>query len=246
MKSEAEDSIFDQVMNTFNDTVGSVSDGILAAFALGTTASAIAGALQFEAFDSLIPKMIEPLQIAYNDAGEDALSSLEVTDDALFGLLHEDARAFAEDRAAELVGKRVVAGTIVDNPDARWAITESTRDGLRALIETAYSDGFSPAVLKSRIEDAYAFSKQRARLIAKTETAKASVQGTMAGWKRSGLVQGKEVLLSDDHDIDDECDQAADAGVIPVDDDFPSGDDGPPFHPLCNCSLIAELIPEGD
>lgn len=144
------------------------------------------------------------------------------------------------------MGKRVVNGIVIENPDARWAITESTRDSLRTLVESAYSDGFSPAQLKTKIQDNYGFSPQRAKLIAKTETAKASVQGSLGGWKRSGLVQGKESLLSDDHDLDDECDENVGAGVVPLDEDFPSGDDGPPYHPGCNCSVVAELIPEGE
>jgi hypothetical protein len=31
----------------------------------------------------------------------------------------------------------------------------------------------------------------------------------------------------------EECQENADAGLIPIDEPFPSGDDCPPFHPSC-------------
>jgi hypothetical protein len=223
-----------------------IGDDVVDAYELGVTASKIADSLQFDLFTDLIPELTSPLEAAFNEAGEDAFGTLDITEEKLFGLVHEDARVFAESRAAELVGKRIVNGVVIDNPDARWAITDSTRDGLRSLVESAYKDGLSPDKLKTAIQEAYGFSRQRAKLIAKTETAKASVQGTMAGWKRSGMVEGKSSLLSDDHDFDDECNDNEDVGVIALDEDFPSGDDGPPYHPGCNCSLVAELIPQGE
>jgi len=46
---------------------------------------------------------------------------------------------WARKRTAELVGMvRGIGGAIVPNPDARWAISEATRDGIKQII----SDGF--------------------------------------------------------------------------------------------------------
>lgn len=63
--------------------------------------------------------------------------------------------------------------------------------------------------------------------------------GSLAEWQESGVVTGKEALLSNDHDYEDECDDNADAGVIALDEAFPSGDDTAPFHVHCECDVAA-------
>lgn len=191
--------------------------------------------------DRLVESFTEAIKSVATQGALKALKSLKVTDEVRFNLANENAASWARDRGAELVGRKWVDGELVANPDARWAITDSTRDSLKGLVERAYTDGMTPAQLKTAIQDSTAFSPARAKLIAKTETAKASIQGSIEGWKASGLVEGKRSLLSDDHDIDDECNDAAEDGAIPVDDEFSTGDDGPPYHPGCNCSLIAVL-----
>lgn len=40
------------------------------------------------------------------------------------------------------------------------------------------------------------------------------------------------------------CMENADAGWIPIDDEFPSGDDEPPAHPNCSCELETRIIAE--
>jgi hypothetical protein len=207
-----------------------------------TPADEIAEALDLAALDGLAVPVAEQLESVAGAGARDALKSLEITDKKLFSLANENAAAYARDRGAELVGRLWVDGELVENPDARWAITDSTRDMLRDLIERAYTEGMTPAQLKTEIQASTAFSPARAKLVAKTETAKASVQGTVEGWKASGMVEGKQSLLSDDHDIDDECNDAAEDGAIGVDEDFSTGDDGPPYHPGCNCSLIAVMV----
>lgn len=240
------DAVESAVVGAFRDIVDQITDGFYEAYELEAEAQKVAALVSLEPLDDLVEDLKEPLESAFFAAGEAALDDLEITEAKLFDLVHEDARAYAEDRAAELVGKRVVGGHVIDNPHAEWRIDEGTREGLKALVERSYSEGLSPAQLAKEIKASYQFSADRAKLIAKTETATASIQGSLAGWKRSGVVEGKESLLSDDHDHDDECDENADAGVIGLEDDFPSGDDGPPYHPGCNCSLVAELVPEGE
>jgi len=220
-------------------TADEVSDDI--AEAAREVAAEIAESLDLSALDEVAVPVEDALKGVAIKAARKALRSLEITDKGLFNLANENAAAFARDRGAELVGRKWVDGELVENPDARWAITESTRDKVRDLVERAYTEGMTPAELKEEIEDSTEFSAGRAKLIAKTETAKASVSGTITGWAASGLVTGKQSLLSDDHDLDDECNDAAEEGAIPLDEDFSTGDDGPPYHPGCNCSLIAVL-----
>jgi hypothetical protein len=214
---------------------------IVAGYEQETPAQQIADDLDLDPLDDLAVPVSDVLKSVAVKTARRALQSLEVREKGVFNLANENAAAYARARGAELVGRKWVDGELVANPDARWAITEATRDNLRELIEKAYTDGMTPAQLKTAIQDSTEFSAARAKTIAKTETAMASVSGSIEGWKASGLVTGKQSLLSDDHDEDDECDEAAEQGVIPLDEAFDNSSQGPPYHPRCNCSLIAIL-----
>jgi len=77
-------------------------------------------------------------------------------------------------------------------------------------------------------------SRYRSQMIARTETADALSQTSLDSMKDMGI-DGKEcVTAGNPCDI---CLENEAAGVIPVDQPFPSGDMGPPFHPNCECSL---------
>lgn len=153
---------------------------------------------------------------------------------------------YSKNRAAELVGMRYNKdGELVENPSAQWTITDSTRDMLNSTVTQALDEGWSNDELAQNIQDNFAFSDSRAETIARTEIKRADMQGSLNAYKSSGLVQGKSSVTSFDYDDDDECGENEDAGVIPIDDDFPSGDDAPPYHPNCRCDLVPELI-EGE
>lgn len=157
-----------------------------------------------------------------NLAPESRFDIARLAPDDPFALANADAIAYAKQRAGQL---------ITDIP-------QSTLDSLRPLIAQALDEGWSPARLADALEEHAAFSKYRAMLIARTELADAHVQGTLAGWNRSGVVAGKRSVLGSRHDEDDICDANAEQGVIAMGDTFSSGDDGPPYHPNCVCALI--------
>ena len=195
--------------------------------------------IDFKGWSLLVDPTKEALEQIYADGTRAALAQIsfeasgETTD-----LLNQSAADYAEERAAELVGMKYVDGELVENPDAEWAITDSTRDMLNSLITDSINNGDSVETLKQNIMDSTAFSEDRAAMIARTETAFADQNGNLAAYKESGVVEGKEWVVGSEHDQDDECDDNADAGVIPIDDDFPSGDDAPPAHPNCTCDLL--------
>lgn len=154
-----------------------------------------------------------------------------------------DNAIYADGRAAEMVGmRRDELGRLTANPEAKWAITESTRDGIRQYVESAITEGWSNEKLAHELGNAYAFSKERSMVIARTETNMASNRGALNGYKASGVVSGVEWLTADDDSVSPECAENGDAGVVPVGSPFPSGDDSPPVHPNCRCTLSPVVI----
>ncbi|HZE87058.1 MAG TPA: phage portal protein [Methylomirabilota bacterium] len=86
----------------------------------------------------------------------------------------------------------------------------------------------------------------RAERLARTETIDAYAQGNLEGYKQSGIVSGKSWLFDEGSCSSGECPSNADQGVIPLDEDFESGDDAPPGHPNCECALQPETGEIGD
>lgn len=132
--------------------------------------------------------------------------------------------AYADDRGGILI--KDLAGT--------------TEDAMRALLARAVDEGMSADELSGAIEQMGAFGDYRADVIARTELAYAHVAGNMEGWKASDQVVGKRWILGDLHDVPDECDDAADAGVVGIDEEFVDGIDAPPAHP--NCCLPGTVV----
>lgn len=152
-------------------------------------------------------------------------------------LVTEETVAYARARAAEMVGMVVVDGKVVSNPNPAWSISEATRTMLRADVTKAIASGSSAADLEKAIESNYAFSDTRALNIARTELSNAFNQGSIDGWRNSGVKVYKRSLLSDSYDVEDECGVAARDGAIPLDKAFSNGKMSPAYHPNCRCSL---------
>lgn len=154
----------------------------------------------------------------------------------VFDALNRDAAEYAQARAAEMVGKRLVNGVLIDNPDAKWRIDEPTREWMRAAVTEAFEEGMSPAELTTRIREDYAFSKSRAKMIAFTETGNINVRTHAEASEKAGATH-KRSQLSADHDQDDFCDEAADQGEVAFDFDYGLGLRHPLYHPRCRCSI---------
>lgn len=197
----------------------------------------------FEAVDALpldwspLAKLLKPGMVAVAvDSGGTALDELGLFDDDVKAAMTADATAFAEDRAAEMVGMKWRDGKLIPNPDAKWRIDEATRDMVRSTATEAVRDGWSNDRLAAELKDAHAFSAERAETIARTETNRAQTEGSIAGWQASGLVSGKQWSAAPD--CCDIC-QELDGTIVALDEDFEDGD--PPLHPNCACGLDAVL-----
>lgn len=157
----------------------------------------------------------------------DAVVEVGGSDFDPFGLADTRGEQYAESRAAELLGSDGEGGELDD----------ATREMIRGLIADAIGEGWDVDQLSSELSDAYAFSEDRADTIADTEMRMATVGGQLEGWRSTGVVEKKVWLLSGDAGCCDDCQANADQGEIDLDEDFDSGDDGPPAHPNCRCSI---------
>jgi hypothetical protein len=206
-----------------------------------------------EQWDALVAPIQHELDAIYREAAREARAEFDAHESVELSVLNSAAFDFAKARAAELVGRKWKDGELVDNPNARWTITDMTREKLRDLVEKAFDAGMTPRELNAAIDETGVFSQARAEMIARTEMSRAQIKGSLRTAKEVGVV-GKESETSGDHDRDDECDEAEDMGVVALDDDFGGLGDGPPFHPNCNCALVfytaddaeaADLVPAG-
>ena len=165
----------------------------------------------------------------------------------VLNVVNEFALSYAKRRSAAMVGMRVdELGRLVPNPNAVWQITEGTREYLRAAIRDAIDEGLSNQDLAARLAESYGFSKRRAMVIARTETNRASNEGSLASYKASGLVTAKEWLTAEDDLVSPECQENGEAGPIGLDAKFPSGDECPPVHPNCRCTIAPIVVFEGE
>ena len=117
--------------------------------------------------------------------------------------------------------------------DVEALLSESTQNMVRELVSAAVKDGLSPQQLRAALQDAAAFSRNRAETIARTETATALGQGQRAA--AIAMSQDEKSWIPGNCDI---CTTNADAGWIGIDEAFPSGDDTIPGHPRCTCTVI--------
>ena len=149
------------------------------------------------------------------------------------GIVKADARVveYAKTRSAEMVTQ----------------ISDATRDDIRVALTKAFEEGMYPDELVGYLQGIDSFSESRARGIADYEMSAANEEGTMAAWRASGQVAGKEWDTSEDPNVCELCQENADAGVVAFDDVFPSGHMNPPGHPGgCRCAVVAVLSEEAD
>jgi len=182
--------------------------------------------LDFEEWRELLDKIEPLLQQIIKEGGAAALAQLRLTSNVkdMLALVNEFGVKYAERAAAELVKN----------------ISEATRNMIRVDVRDAMQNGESNDELASRLQRGYAFSPERAEMIARTETAKADVEGNIEAYRRSGVVSGKQWITG--AGCCDLCDEL-DGTVVELGDDFPNdGGNGPPLHPNCRCDVLPVLI----
>lgn len=209
-------------------------------------AEAIVAELDLSELDAFLD-ITDELAAILADAGYKALAQVGVPDESdLVNQVNARAVRYAEDRAAEMVGKiRLADGELIDNPNALWSISESTRDWLREVIASGLADNVGTDEIQAMIEDSGMFSEDRAEMIAHTEVAMANSAGALESYRdaaETGIPLRKVWLTAGDDRVDEDvCQPNEDEGPIELDELFPSGDDAPPGHPNCRCVLTVEV-----
>lgn len=192
----------------------------------------ILASLDLDQFSVEILEALTPgIKRAFEEAGIAAVAEVGFTGDdrhpsGITDHFDQAAGNYASSHAADLV----------------TGIRDTTRSDLRELIVSALEDGASSTSLADSIEDLFGFSQARAQMISRTELAFAHVQGNLAGYRESGLVEGKRWLVSQDN-VCELC-EALDGQVVGIDEDFDSeGEavDAPPLHPNCRCDVLPVL-----
>ena len=152
--------------------------------------------LDLAAFVDLPEKVQAMLEAVATDGaklGAEQLSGLLDSDafDSLVRLVNERAVALAADRAAAMVGMKWVDGVLVENPNALWSISESTRELIRGDVSQALQEGWSNTRLRDALMDPEnaAFSEYRASMVASTELANMDLEANRAAWRESGIVR---------------------------------------------------------
>ncbi len=164
-------------------------------------------------------------QVMHIVASDPSIAS-ELKDRGIDFMDHEDPKAidWAANRAAALISTDSDGGMLAD----------ATRNMIRATVTQGLQAHQTLAELSDALQSAYAFSEQRAELIARTEVRNAREQGAYHGAVGVGMQQ-KMWLLSNDEGVCPICEANAEQGYIPITKRFSSGDQAPLAHPRCRC-----------
>lgn len=119
-------------------------------------------------------------------------------------------------------------------------IQGTTKDSLQRLMVTALDEGWSYNQTGQEIKKLFdgPISRDRARLIAVTESARAYETGNhifAQSIQDDGAKMEKYWQNSQDGKVSDGCLENSAAGWIPLNEEFPSGDQEPPRFPGCRC-----------
>lgn len=177
-----------------------------------------------EEFKTLFTLLLPFIVKAIAKGGEEGISWLPDEISLNLDQFNAAARDWAEAYSYELV----------------TGITETTQKVLQGKVSGWIESGEPLDELIAGLEPV--FGDYRAQMIAATEVTRAFAEGNLLSWRQSGVVSGKMWMTAEDELVDygdpaGPCLMNQAAGVVPLNQSFPSGDDGPPSHPHCRCWL---------
>lgn len=114
--------------------------------------------------------------------------------------------------------------------------SKSLKEDISAKIQDGVEQGFGTDKIAGTIEDFFdTQGDMRSLRLARTEVMNAHGASALEAFRQSGVVDGKYWIP--EGSACDICKENEDEGVIPLDQDFSSGDDAPTAHPNCECRL---------
>ena len=145
--------------------------------------------------------------------------------------VQREAGLYAEDEAIQLL-----------RTDGPRNLARLAQNRVNTLVAETIKQGESLNTLQRQLRTDFAFSPERARTIARTETAKALGQGQKTAAKSQGRSQ-KRWISQGDEGVSSLCELNAAQDWIPIDEAFISGDETIPQHPNCRCTVIYRDAP---
>jgi hypothetical protein len=143
-----------------------------------------------------------------------------------------------------LTGKQAATWAAEKSADLVRGIDTTTRERLASVVAKGIEEQLgiegTARLIRSELDD---MTVKRSLMIAATEVNDAFTFAALTKMSAQGIEYKRIILSPDACPI---CEENADAGPIKVDEDFPSGDDGPPFHPLCRCTVTGARPPEDE
>jgi SPP1 gp7 family putative phage head morphogenesis protein len=170
------------------------------------------------------------LEEVYIQSGNEALKSLNKNDEFLIDQVKKQAVKDATKRVDEMFAEAGDMNIII-----------GTNSGLGDLIQKAMDEGWSNDTLATELENSFNFSPNRAEMIARTETNRASNDARLVSYKAVGIKK-KKWWTAHDSKVSQLCRHNEREGSIDIDKEFSGGSYAPPGHPRCRCTLLAVLL----
>ena len=209
-------------------------------------AEAIVALLSLADLIALRADMTTSIYELYLDTAKAAAeqAGVEVTSDVL-QTFADAADAYSVERADELFttsadsGAEAIRG-IVPNDPTEGSLVDSTKGMVANEVAKAIVAGGAASAIGDAVQGAYAFSPERAAVIAHNEAQLANTAGALLGYaaaQAGGATMMKYWQTAEDELVEPTCLINQAAGAIPMTDQFPSGDTSTPAHPRCRCSI---------
>ena len=180
---------------------------------------------------SALPVSLHPLKFAAT-----AVEQSEYAD-AITGAILGAAKVLTEEmEAGEVIAPNLAGSYLAENSLSKLTgdIDRTSVERLQDALATAWDKGGDYDSMVSAITNTFDdFSETRAAMIAQTEANDAYSYGRHE--TAAELEMTEKEWDPDGEACEEICQPNADAGWIPIDDDFPSGDDMPTAHPRCDC-----------
>ena len=140
-----------------------------------------------------------------------------------------------------------IDGPTFEHSFTLMAIDGTTQKELLDVVTGALALGYVYAAVAAAVDTYFDRSEEsRAEQIAVTEVADAFSQGMLdtAEWARDTLSMTVEKAWIPEDDPCPICEANSEQGFISDEEDFDSGDDSPPAHPNCRCSIDVRVKEE--